>query len=135
MCIHYRSSTREVKSQWIDPVLIICFPLSSTSALCFSQILLGDEKQKTPNILLSICFVPTSFSQRAITGEVSMPENALKNQILKDLLVAVLRMALGSLGADFPLCLLVSALAANNRHPVSRLSVQHIMQTLNSLEK
>lgn len=44
-----------------------------------------------------------------------MSGNSLKNQILKDLLVAVLRMALSSLGADFPLCLLVSALAANNR--------------------
>lgn len=44
-----------------------------------------------------------------------MSGNGLKNQILKDLLVAVLRMALSSLGADFPLCLLVSALAANNR--------------------
>lgn len=64
-----------------------------------------------------------------------MAENGLKNQILKDLLVAVLRTALGFLGADSPICLLVSVLTANKRRPVSRLSVQHIMQTLNSLKK
>lgn len=64
-----------------------------------------------------------------------MTENGLKNQILKDLLMAVLRMALGNLGAAFPVYLIVSVLTANKRHPVSRLSVQRIMQTLNSLKK
>lgn len=67
-----------------------------------------------------------------------MTENGLKNQILKDLLQylgTAVRMALGNLEADFPICLLVSLLTANKRHPVSRLSVQHIMQTLNSLKK
>lgn len=63
-----------------------------------------------------------------------MTENGLKNQTVKDLLGAVLRMALGNPGADFPICLLVSLLTANKRHPVSRLSVQHITQTLNSLK-
>lgn len=65
-----------------------------------------------------------------------MTENGLKNQIWRNLLGAVLSMmALGNLGADFPLCLLVSLLTASKRHPVSRLSVQHITQTLNSLKK
>lgn len=64
-----------------------------------------------------------------------MIKKGLKHQMLKDLLIAGLRMALGNLGAAFLLCPIVSVLAANKRLPVSRLSVQHITQTLNSLKK
>lgn len=49
--------------------------------------------------------------------------------------MAGLRMALGKLGAAFPVCLIVYVLAANLRLPVSRLSVQHMKQTLNFLKK
>lgn len=64
-----------------------------------------------------------------------MIKKGLKYQTLKDLLMAGLRLALGKPGAAFPLCPIVSVWAANKSLPVSRLSVQHITQTLNSLKK
>lgn len=59
----------------------------------------------------------------------------LMYQMEKDLLMVGLRKALGKLGTALLLCLIVSVLAVNKRHSVSRLTVQHITQTLNSLKK